>query len=437
MKPSKAKRVAVPGLTLVPTYETGVFLGVNAIENSVLLMNSPRCPFVRGLKVFVHNDLGSSVYRATGRHRVITTEWIGYEDVGGGEPAFARLVRKVVRDRDEEWLFAFQNISSLVSGFDLQGLVRASRAGGKRAFVPLDGPRLDEDWLGGYDAVLAGVVGRIVSPKGRPVELLLAGHLFCRNEADETSNVEELRRLLGALGIRRPAILLSGGRLEPSPLRPCATLALPYAGRRAEEALRAAPVAFTRVGLPVGIEGTATWLREVGRILGRERQAEACIDRELSALVPSIQWIVAEHLAGRRAAVVGDAHLGPGLVRFLRELGLSVRGWFATSRTADASGRRLRVGCPGLEGPAFADPTVERFASFLREEAVDLVAGGSSFKYLALRNGVPYVELGFPSYLTHVLHPRPYLGFAGARCIVEALLNALLQRDQRGHATEP
>ncbi|MBN1773071.1 MAG: hypothetical protein JXB32_17525, partial [Deltaproteobacteria bacterium] len=252
MSARRSRRAARPGLTLTPTYETGVFLGLNALENSLLLLNSPRCPFVRGLKVFVHNDLGSTVYRATGRHRVITTEWMGYEDVGGGEPAFVRLLREAARGQRGHWLFAFQNISSLVSGFDLEGLVRASRGGKGNALVPLEGPKLDEDWLGGYDAVLAAVLGRLLGPRGRPLDVLLAGNLFCRNEADETANVEELRRLLGVLGLRRSEILLRGGALPLGGLRPRAVLALPYAAGRSEAAMKAASVGFARVGLPVG-----------------------------------------------------------------------------------------------------------------------------------------------------------------------------------------
>jgi nitrogenase molybdenum-iron protein alpha/beta subunit len=65
---------------------------------------------------------------------------------------------------------------------------------------------------------------------------------------------------------------------------------------------------------------------------------------------------------------------------------------------------------------------------------VDLVIGSSLFKYLTADRGIPYIELGFPSYLTHVLHPRPYLGFAGALCIIESLFDAVLNRDQQQHA---
>ncbi len=423
MSRSKDKRPPLRAPTMAPTYEAGVFLGLNALENSVLIMNSPRCPFVRGMKVFLHNDLFSTVYRATGRHRVITTEWMSYEDVGGNEEAFARLLRERAGEPAGTWVFAFQNISSLVSGFDLDGLARAAGGKGSRAPIPIAGPRLDEDWLSGYDAVLAGVLGRLLHRKGRRTEVVLAGNLFCRNEADETANVAELRGLLAALGVRRPLILLAGGPLRPSALRPQVTLAMPYAGRRSADALAAASVDFGRVGLPIGIAGTVDWLRAVGRALGRES-----IDRELSTLIPCIQWIVAEHLLGRKAVVVADPHLGRGLVRFLRELGLAVQGWFVTSRESGGSSGR-DAGCP-----VFDRPSAEQFASFLSAHDPDLVLGSSLFKYLAADRGVPYIELGFPSYLTHVLHPRPYLGFAGARCVVESLFDALLNRDQRPSA---
>ena len=224
----------------VPGYETGVFLAVNAIENSVLVMNSPRCPFVRGLKVFLHNDLGSTVYRATGRHRVVTTEWMTYEDVGGNEEAFVRFLRDLAAEVAGQWVFAFQHVSSRVPGFDLAGVAKAAGGKARRVPVPIEGPRLDEDWLGGYDAVVAGILGRVLDGKGRRTDVVLAGNLFCRNEADETANVDELRRLLAEVGVERPAILLAGGELPTTALRPRRVLCMPYAGRRTEGAFAAA-----------------------------------------------------------------------------------------------------------------------------------------------------------------------------------------------------
>jgi hypothetical protein len=402
----------------VPTFETGVFLGLNAIENAVLIMNSPRCPFVRGLKVFMHHDVLSTVYRADGRHRIITTEWSRYEDVGGNEEDFTGMLEDLAGKIEAEWIFTAQNISSFVSGFDLKGLTSQSGRELSRLLIPLDGPRLDESFLGGYDEVLARVLARRLDKGGPRCELLLAGHLLCRNEGDEIGNIAELQRLFSGLGLPGPEILLSGGNLAADPLNPELLVTLPYAGRRSTAAISTGGFESGGLSLPLGIEGTAGFLRELGNLTGRETQAESFIDRELSALIPQIQWIVSEHLAGRRAAVVAEPYLAQGLEGFLVELGLRVEAVFELSPAPAGE----------YQAPAHSNPSPDVFNQFVEQNPPDLVLGNGVFKHLVTGLGLPYLEMGFPAYQTHVLHPRPYLGFGGARCIIEDVFNALLRK---------
>jgi nitrogenase molybdenum-iron protein alpha/beta subunit len=400
----------------VPTYETGVFLGLNAIENAALIMNSPRCSFVRGLKVFMHHDVHSTVYRSDGRHRLITTEWSRYEDVGGNEEDFARMLEEFTGKIEAEWVFTTQNISSFVSGFDLEGLTNQAGRASSKPLIPLDGPRLDESFLGGYDEVLAKVLARRLEKSGRRRELLLAGHFLGRNEADEIGNVEELKRLLSGLALPDPVILLSGGNLAIDPLNPKLLATLPYAGRRSSAAVSAAGFEVTKLGLPLGIEATVNFLRNLGSKTGRETTAESFIDRELSALIPEIQWIVSEHLMGRQAVIVAEPHLAQALERFLHELGLRVGAVFELAFAPVGE----------YTAQVFTNPSPDTFCEFIEQNPPDLVMGNGVFKHLTTGKNPPYLELGFPSYRTHVLHPRPYLGFHGARCLIEAIFNMLI-----------
>ena len=40
-----------PNLSVTPTYETGVFLALNAIPNAIAVLSSPRCSFFRSLRI--------------------------------------------------------------------------------------------------------------------------------------------------------------------------------------------------------------------------------------------------------------------------------------------------------------------------------------------------------------------------------------------------
>ena len=425
------------GASVVPTYETGVFLALNAIENALLVMNSPRCSFVRGMKVFLHNDMASTVYGSTGLHRLVTTEWMGYEDVWGDEDSFAQLLDMMAARFSDRWLLTSQNISSLASGFDLRGLTEHVSRGRQRTIVALEGPQLDGDFLDGYDEVIGRLLPHLVDPRatagpGEEVQLLLAGHLFCRNEADETANVRELRRLLRGIGLERVALLFAGGGLSPIGAPPAASVLMPHAGRRTETALRKLGLGAERVPLPLGVGGTVAWLRAVGRVTGREEQVEELVARELDPLLPAIQWVAAEPLIGRRVAVVGDPQLGPALVRLLDELGMDVLALFTLSRAATGVADESRRGAGPL--PEHVAPTAETFASFVEDRRPEIVVGSGAFSHLAVAADLPYVELGFPSYLSHAFAPRPYLGFLGVRTVLESVFNALLRADERRHA---
>lgn len=413
----------------VPAHETGVFLALNAIANAVLVTNSPRCSFFRGMKVFAHNDLASTVYDSLGHHRLITTEWKSYEEVMGDEETFSRMLQQAIRDFPDHWIFTFQNISSWITAFDLPGLSQLAGAQASQPVLALDGPRLDLDWLAGFDELLSKVLAHLLRPdaQARECDLLMVGHRLCRNEADERANVAELRRHLDALGLHDSVVLLSGGELSLSALAPAACAVLPDAGVKCRSVLADRKLAQMSVPLPLGIRGTVEWLRSIGRLTGREQAAEELIDKELARLIPEIQWAVAEHLVGRTVAVVADPVLGRSLVDFLGEIGIQTRAVLTMSRSGKAEpGRNETV-----------DPAPEQVADLFAGGDVDVVIGGGFFTQLALDADIPCVEIGFPAYLSHAIFPKPYLGFEGARYLIDALLNALLRRDAQPRAAAP
>lgn len=393
----------------IPSFETGVFLGLNAIENAFMLVNSPKCSFVRGLKVFLHNDLMSTVYRDDGSNRLLTTEWMGLEDVIGTEERLVELVSQLPPG-DDNWLFLFQNVSSLASGFDLAGLAGSGPA------VVVEGPRLDEDFLGGYDTMLAAVMANLLDPAGKEVDLLIAGHLFCRNEADERANVDELNRLLDDFGLGDISILLSGGRLGREKIWPLHVALMPYAGARCRRLLKSRGLEWKDLPLPIGFAKTSAWLQAVASMYGLSPNLEEAWPQDERRA--DVAHAVSEHLAGTRALVVGDPPLASSVAAFLGELAVTVLGVVDVGITPTDYGRYRRVA-----------PAAEDFHEFVEGYRPELIIGSGDFSSLAEEMGIAHLEIGFPSYHTHYLTPRPYLGPGGATRLIEDMLNAFLGRN--------
>ncbi|MDU4960475.1 MAG: nitrogenase component 1 [Sporomusaceae bacterium] len=74
-----------------------------------------------------------------------------------------------------------------------------------------------------------------------------------------------------------------------------------------------------------GIAGTDQWLRELGRVLDREQEIEALIEREKRRVLPAIRQY-REKLQGKTVYLTAGAAHGHALIALLRELGMEVQG---------------------------------------------------------------------------------------------------------------
>jgi hypothetical protein len=127
-------------------------------------------------------------------------------------------------------------------------------------------------------------------------------------------------------------------------------------------------------------------VRALGAAIGRPSRAEAVVEGETAAAVRDTERHVARLLAGRPVRIdLPDPVLSAALGRLCDDVGAVVE-------------------------PAFA-------------------SGG-----LLLSNGIcgdrrapGYVPVGYPNYLDHPVLPRPTLGFAGFRSLVERMCDAALR----------
>ena len=94
--------------------------------------------------------------------------------------------------------------------------------------------------------------------------------------------------------------------------------------------------------------------------------------------------------------------------------------------------RRRPVRVQGRPVLALFNPDVEAAAAAVRQLPVygrpDLAVGDSFALSEGMTCGLPFMELGFPSYTHHCLLDEPYLGFSGARGLAARLLNCVQAR---------
>lgn len=398
---------------LVLSYLTGVNLVVNAVLDIYLVVDGPNCVFFRTAQIQGNHDWHSTLVSCSGLHRVVDTD-ATTERVAVGDDRF--LVSRLKRvDQLEDCRLILLTAMSMVVATGRQYEKMLRELGGQLSkpviFVPSGS--LQGDWLLGYSWTLRALAEGMAldsEAERRDDQVAIVGYLMDRNEADHRANLAELRRLLQGLGLELGSCWLSGGTVADlaAVSRAGTILSFPYGRETAAILARRTGARLVECSLPVGLEGTSNWLREVANALGRQEQAEELIERELRQTVQKLEWILPHSILGKAVAVMGDPHLVEAVAAMANEVGCRVV---------------LRVTCESH--------TPTQLQKSLRELAEDdsLDLGITNSLFLTMLNQlpgiVPFVELGFPSHHTHALHDEPCMGFRGTLKLVERMTNAI------------
>jgi nitrogenase molybdenum-iron protein alpha/beta subunit len=410
------------------SFTIGVYLTVNALADAYLVVDAPDCAHLKTQYIQGNHDWCSTLTSVTGIHRVANTDLHPWKMVAARDDQVQALVRQMASYAGAGAVLITSMPMATITGVDYERLTRPVAAAAGKIVVSVPGNALAGDWLDGYADSLKALA-RAVSLDGadpKPGNVAVVGYLMDRNEGDHRANLSELGRLLEALGLRVVSVWLAGqSGADLSQVRDAAAIvSLPY-GRAAAAVLgQRLSVPVIEAGLPIGIEGTERWLRQIADALGCTDRLAEVLDRELQATVPLLEWVVPHYLVQRSLIHVGDPHLGLALEDVAAELGLRVERHFILGRRTHD--RELIAHCG--DARVVVDPKRTQLDHTLR----DLIADGrcdilvtNSLGYQSGSCRAAQVELGFPSFFTHALDQRPTLFFRGTLNLVERMVNEM------------
>ena len=413
------------------TYMIGVFLAVNAIRDAYLLVEGPDCIHMKTQFVQGNHDWLSTLTSVSGYHRVANTALHPVQMTASREAELHKfLVRIAERPNINGVLFTSMPMA-FITGSDYDRLcLEVAEASGK-SIVHIKGKSLSGDWLDGYEESLFSLARQLDLSGGSPDpnKVAVIGNLFDRNEGDHRANVRELRRMISALGLETVSIWLEGGNFaDLARVRDAgAILSFPYGRRAAKWAARRTGAQVITCDLPFGLSASERWMRQLGEALGREREAEAFIDRELYEVAPALEWVVPFFFQGRRWGFVGDPHLANRLREIAETVGARLS--FAAITNTATHERELEEKLVE-QTKVLVYPRQRTLGTFVQEtiqaEVVSLVVTHSD---AMPGSSVATVELGFPSMYTHYLYDRPFLGFRGFLAFIESMVNAIRRRE--------
>ncbi len=407
----------------------GIFLGVHALPGAVLFLHTTvGCKFKTQMHLVDHDW-----FRESHNQRL----WTGVDDarlIAGSGRRLVEFAQTWTERRRPALAVVATNAAVELSALDVEAAVEELRRRLPCPVLLLKAPGYGGGLHRGYRRLLQAVWPLLSWERpARDDHVALAGYLFDRYERDHAANLQEVRRLLQALDLRLSGVAFGGEPYdelrETLPLAgtvallPLARGILPPGGRRVAD-----------VDLPVGLTGSAAFLRGVGKAAGVDPgRVEAVIDRETARAVPLIAH-AARRLQGVRAGVFLDTAMAAAVTAFLLDMGLEVPFVALTDRD-DADEGRFRAalsrlapaGAPApevvLRGPS-RNESLRRFLEVAAERPVP-VAVGSAVQRLVLNRHLTFVvELGYPATQRHALYPMPFFGFNGAVALAQRVMDA-------------
>ncbi len=438
----------------MPSFLEGMYLALNAVPDVRLMLDAPVGCLFKSERLGLNHDLCSTLFDPLGSHRVIPTIEHPQQLVSGTEATLRGMIRKVLEASRPSVLFLSEVTAVLLTGNDGQAIAAdmSRECGVPVAYIRPE--NLEGDFLEGYEALTARLADVIVTGPATGGltrgTVAIVGYVADRLEEDHRANQRELAGLVEALGLECVCCWLDGSDTAAlaQVARAETLIAFPLGREVARRIAERTGARVVEADLPLGLDGTARFLRRVAAETGAPAgRVEAVVDAALRRTVPILDRVREQFLQGRSVAIAATPDLAPGLVGLASEMGMfcplvavRCRSESRLEPVRDALARFGDVETAARGGWAgqteilwdFPRSAFRKALQRLHEEQpVDLVIGTTSEAHAADTIGAGLVEVGYPSYRTHALTPRPTLGFAGTLRLVEEMVNAWLRRGYR------
>jgi len=190
-------------------------------------------------------------------------------------------------------------------------------------------------------------------------------------------------------------------------------------------------VPFETLDIPIGLSATDRFITAISKVAGVAVPDE--ITAERGRLV-GVMCDMEQYLHGKRVALFGDPDQLLPLTEFL--LDLSMKPVHIVSGTPGQRFEKqmralLEERSPETNFKSGLQADMFLLHQWMKNEPVDLLIGNTYGKYMARDEDIPFIRFGFPI-LDRIGHSYfPSIGYNGSLRILEKILNALMDRQDR------
>jgi nitrogenase molybdenum-iron protein beta chain len=178
--------------------------------------------------------------------------------------------------------------------------------------------------------------------------------------------------------------------------------------------------------LPIGIRATDEFVNAL-RLGGGTVPDELEFERGQAVdIITDMQ----QYFFGKKVALIGDPDHLVSLAEFLTDIGMLVRH-VVTGTPGKKFIKRIQEATSSTDVNVKEASDLFYMHQLIKNEPVDLIFGNTYSKYMARDEDIPLIRCAFPIY-DRVGHQYfPLVGYKGAMRMIERILNALLDRQDR------
>ncbi|MDR3708278.1 MAG: nitrogenase molybdenum-iron protein subunit beta [Capsulimonadaceae bacterium] len=186
--------------------------------------------------------------------------------------------------------------------------------------------------------------------------------------------------------------------------------------------------------LPIGIAATDRFVHALKNVAAQDVPASINYDR---GRLIDVMNDMHRYTHGLKVAVFGDPDHVTSMVEFLLDLNMKPVH-VVTGTPGNRFERRMTEILEGRLPDSNFSANADLFLlhQWIKNEPVDLLIGNTYGKYIARAEDLPFVRFGFPT-LDRIGHQfKPHVGYTGALHLLESILNAIMDRQDRDATDE-
>jgi nitrogenase molybdenum-iron protein beta chain len=374
--------------------------------------------------------------------------------VFGGQANLVEAVGNIFSIYNPDIIAVHTTCLSEVIGDDLPQIINKANADGKipkgKHVIYTNTPSFKGSHITGFANMTQSMVQHFAEKSARLAQVnILPGFV-------EPSDMSEMKRIAALMGIKTVLFPDTSGVVNS--VYDGKFRMYPNGGTRMEKIVSAGASAFTvalgrlaslpaarlldtkcgvsyeETDLPIGLRATDAFVDALRRGAGVGVPEELMVER---GQLLDVMTDMHQYFYHKKVALVGDPDHLVALAQFLTDIDMKIPCVVSGTPTGAKYERRLReiagedaVIKTGLGADMFS------FHQAVKNEKPDLILGNSYVKYIARDEDIPMVRVGFPIY-DRVGHQYfPITGYQGALRLLEKILGAILDRQDRDSLEE-